>query len=62
VAAALDSVTHSLVASTGAGSRSQAVEENLALSGQLWQMRGTRCAAPPRNEEALSIVQDRIAR
>jgi tetratricopeptide (TPR) repeat protein len=62
VAAALDSVTHGLVASSGAVSRSQAIEENLALAGQLWQMRGTKCAAAPRNEEALSLVQDRIAR
>jgi tetratricopeptide (TPR) repeat protein len=62
VAAALDSVTHSLVASSTAVSRSQSIEENLALAGQLWQMRGTKCAAAPRNEEALSLVQDRIAR
>ncbi len=62
VAAALDSVTHGLVASSSALSRSQAIEENLALAGQLWQMRGTKCAAAPHSEEALSLVQDRIAR
>ena len=60
VAAALDSVTHGLVASSGA--RSQAIEENLALAGQLWQMRGTKCTTAPRDEEALALVQDRIAR
>jgi len=62
VAAALDSVTHGLVASTGSVSRSQAIEETLAMAGQLWQMRGTKCAAAPRSEEALALVQDRIAR
>jgi tetratricopeptide (TPR) repeat protein len=62
VAAALDSVTHGLVASTGSASRSQSIEEALALAGQLWQMRGTKCAAAPRNEEALALVQERIAR
>lgn len=63
VAAALDSVTHSLVGSMGATSRSQAIEDNLALAGQLWQMRGTKCAViAPRDEEALTLVQDRIAR
>ncbi|MGI8400335.1 MAG: hypothetical protein ACR2NS_01865, partial [Gemmatimonadaceae bacterium] len=61
VAAALDSVTHGLVASSGA--RSQAIEENLALAGQLWQMRSTKCSAiVPHDEEALSLVQDRVAR
>ena len=61
VAAALDSVTHGLVASSGA--RTQAIEENLALAGQLWQMRSTKCSAiGPHDQEALSLVQDRIAR
>jgi tetratricopeptide (TPR) repeat protein len=62
VAAALDSVTHNLVGSTGASSRGQGIEESLALAGQLWQMRGTKCAAAPASEEALALVQDRIAR
>jgi tetratricopeptide (TPR) repeat protein len=62
VAAALDSVTRSLVAPSGGISRSQAIDENLSLAGALWRMRRERCATPaPREEEALTLVQERIA-
>ncbi|MEO8909430.1 MAG: tetratricopeptide repeat protein [Gemmatimonadaceae bacterium] len=62
VAAALDSVSHGLVGPSGATSRTQAIEENLGLAGQLWQMRSTRCpAAVPPDEQALALVQARIA-
>lgn len=62
VAAALDSVTRTLLAPSTAMPRSQAIEENLSLAGQLWRMRGARCTTPPpRDEEALALIQDRIA-
>ena len=61
VAAALDSVTRSLVASAANIPRAQAIEENLSIAGTLWRMRGSRCAAQPRtDEEALRLVQERI--
>jgi tetratricopeptide (TPR) repeat protein len=59
VGAALDSVARSL-ATTGAVSRSQAIDENISLAGALWRMREGRCTARP-DDEALALVQDRIA-
>ena len=59
VGAALDSVARSL-ATTGAISRSQAIDENISLAGALWRMREGRCTARP-DDEALALVQDRIA-
>jgi tetratricopeptide (TPR) repeat protein len=62
VAAALDSVTRSLVASAANIPRAQALEENLSIAGTLWRMRGSRCTAQPRaDEEALRLVQEKIA-
>jgi tetratricopeptide (TPR) repeat protein len=61
VAAALDSVTRSLVAPAGGISRSQAIDENLSLASALWRMRRERCTANPKDEQALTLVQDRIA-
>ncbi|MFL5529879.1 MAG: tetratricopeptide repeat protein [Gemmatimonadaceae bacterium] len=61
VAAALDSVARSLVAPTAA-SRRQAIDENLSLAGALWRMRAGRCTAiGSSEEEALALVQNRIA-
>jgi tetratricopeptide (TPR) repeat protein len=62
VAAALDSVTRSLVAPSGGIPRNQAIDENLSLAGALWRMRRERCAAgTPPAEQALALVQDRIS-
>jgi tetratricopeptide (TPR) repeat protein len=62
VAAALDSVTRSLVAPSGGIPRSQAIDENLSLAGALWRMRRERCASgTPAGEQALGLVQDRIS-
>jgi tetratricopeptide (TPR) repeat protein len=62
VAAALDSVTRSLVAPSSSIPRSQAIDENLSLAGALWRMRAERCAAKPtQDEEPLTLVQERIA-
>jgi len=60
VAAALDSVARSLVAPSGAVTRSQAIDENISLAGALWRMREGKCTARP-EDEALALVQDRIA-
>lgn len=60
VAAALDSVARSLVGGGGAVTRAQSVDENISLAGALWRMREGRCTGPPDNE-ALALVQDRIA-
>ena len=60
VAAALDSVARSLVAPAGAVTRSQAIDENISLAGALWRMREGRCTSRP-DDEALALVQDRIA-
>jgi tetratricopeptide (TPR) repeat protein len=62
VAAALDSVTRSLVAPSAAPRR-QAIEENLTLAGAMWRMRSGRCAeGTGLGETALALVQERIAR
>jgi tetratricopeptide (TPR) repeat protein len=61
VAAALDSVTRSLVAPAQGISRSQAIDENLSLAGALWRMRHERGTAEPKDEDVLALVQDRIA-
>lgn len=62
VAAALDSVTRSLVASAANIPRAQAIEENLSIAGTIWRMRGTRCSTQHNpNEEALSLIQEKIA-
>lgn len=60
VAAALDSVARSLTNPAGVVTRAQAVDENISLAGALWRMREGRCAGRP-EDEALSLVQDRIA-
>jgi tetratricopeptide (TPR) repeat protein len=60
VSAALDSVARSLVAPAGVVSRSQAIDENISLAGALWRMREGRCTSRP-DDEALALVQDRIA-
>jgi tetratricopeptide (TPR) repeat protein len=61
VAAALDSVTRSLVAPSGSIPRNQAIDENLSLAGALWRMRAERCAArAPQDDQVLALVQDRI--
>jgi len=60
VGAALDSVARSLVAPAGVVSRSQAIDENISLAGALWRMREGRCTSRP-DDEALALVQDRIA-
>lgn len=62
VAAALDSVSRSLMVQSSAIPRNQAIEENLSLAGAMWRMRGGRCAArAPSVDEALALVQDKIA-
>ncbi|HET9637539.1 MAG TPA: tetratricopeptide repeat protein [Gemmatimonadaceae bacterium] len=62
VAAALDSVTRSLVASAANIPRAQAIEENLSIAGTIWRMRGTRCATQEKpEEEALRLIQEKIA-
>jgi tetratricopeptide (TPR) repeat protein len=60
VAAALDSVARSLVNPAGVVTRAQAVDENISLAGALWRMREGRCTGRP-EDEALALVQDRIA-
>jgi len=60
VAAALDSVARSLVAPAGVVTRAQSVDENISLAGALWRMREGRCTGRP-EDEALALVQDRIA-
>ena len=60
VAAALDSVARSLVGGGGAVNRAQSVDESISLAGALWRMREGRCTGRPDNE-ALALVQDRIA-
>jgi tetratricopeptide (TPR) repeat protein len=60
VGAALDSVARSLVAGTGAVSRSQSIDENISLAGALWRMREGKCTARP-EDEALALVQERIS-
>ncbi|HKR09594.1 MAG TPA: tetratricopeptide repeat protein [Gemmatimonadaceae bacterium] len=62
VAAALDSVTRSLVASAANVPRAQAIEENLSIAGTIWRMRGTRCSTEQKpDEEALRLIQEKIA-
>ena len=62
VAAALDSVTRSLVASAANIPRAQAIEENLSIAGTIWRMRGTRCSTQQRpEEEPLRLLQEKIA-
>ena len=62
VAAALDSVSRSLMVQSSAIPRNQAIEENLSLAGAMWRMRGGRCATrAPNVDEALALVQDKIA-
>jgi tetratricopeptide (TPR) repeat protein len=62
VAAALDSVTRSLVASAANIPRAQAIEENLSIAGTIWRMRGTRCSTQDKpEEEALRLIQEKIA-
>ena len=62
VAAALDSVTRSLVASAANIPRPQAIEENLSIAGTIWRMRGTRCASQDQpGEQALRLIQEKIA-
>ncbi|MGH7652847.1 MAG: tetratricopeptide repeat protein [Gemmatimonadaceae bacterium] len=62
VAAALDSVSRSLVAPSTGVSRSQAIDVNLSLAVALWRMRREKCTGGvPKDEEALSLVQERIA-
>jgi len=60
VGAALDSVARGLATPAGVVSRSQAIDENISLAGALWRMREGRCTARP-DDEALALVQDRIA-
>jgi len=61
VAAALDSVSRSLVAPSGSIPRNQAIDENLSLAGALWRMRAERCTArSPSDDQVLALVQDRI--
>lgn len=62
VAAALDSVTRSLVASAANIPRAQAIEETLSIAGTIWRMRGTRCSTQQRpDEEALRLIQEKIS-
>ena len=53
-------LARSLVAPSGAVTRSQAIDENISLAGALWRMREGKCTARP-EDEALALVQDRIA-
>jgi tetratricopeptide (TPR) repeat protein len=62
VAAALDSVTRSLVASAANIPRAQAIEENLSIAGTIWRMRGTRCTTQDKpEEEPLRLIQEKLA-
>ena len=62
VAANLDSVSRTLVAPSTGVSRSQAIDVNISLAVALWRMRREKCPiGAPKDEEALSLVQERIA-
>ena len=60
VAIALDSASQLLVARPESERQAQSIEQSLALAQHLWGLKRSHCA-PERHENALSLVQNRIA-